>query len=226
MTNNKHNLIIAIPKGRILNELSQVFANIDFNIEKDFYNDSSRKLLFETNIKNLKAIKVRSFDVVTFVNSGFVDFGICGIDVIKEFDFSNVITLFDLGVGQCRISLAGKKDSMLSKNFKENISNFYGQNLKIASKYINITQKYCDSIGLQPNIIKLNGSIEITPYLGICDFIIDLVSSGNTLKQNNMKELDVIENVSSCFIANRNCFKIKNTDIIINLFKDAKILNY
>tara|TARA_A100001015_G_C14893739_1_gene673517 strand:- start:2 stop:643 length:642 start_codon:yes stop_codon:yes gene_type:complete len=200
MTNNKHNLIIAIPKGRIINELSQVFSNINFDLEKDFYNDDSRKLLFATNIKNLKAIKVRSFDVATFVNSGFVDFGICGTDVIKEFNFSNVVTLFDLNIGKCRISLAGKKDITLSKNFKENISSFYGKNIKIASKYVNISQKYCKKIGFQPNIIKLNGSIEIAPYLGICDFIIDLVSSGKTLKENNMKEIDVIEDISSYFV--------------------------
>jgi ATP phosphoribosyltransferase len=220
MTNIKKNLIIAIPKGRILKELSAFFKKINFELENEFYDESSRKLIFKTNFKNIQAIKVRSFDVATFVNSGFVDFGICGIDVVKEFDFPNVTTLFDLDVGKCRISIAGRKDNQLSKDFKNNPSNLYGKNIKIASKYINITQKYCQKIGLQPNIIKLNGSIEIAPHLKICDFIIDLVSSGNTLKENNMIEIDVIDNISSYFIANRNSLKTKQVAALIEIFKE------
>ena len=217
---NKDNLIIAIPKGRILEELKPLFKKINFIIENDFYNESSRKLVFSTNISNLKAIKVRSFDIATFVNSGKVDLGICGIDVIEEFSFTEIYSILNLNIGKCRISLAGKNTDFKNNSFLDEKGLIYkNNNLKIATKYINLAKKYCHQSGMQANIIKLNGSIEIAPHLGLCDLIIDLVSSGNTLKENNMKELEIISNISSYFIANKHSFKTKNITEIINLFK-------
>ncbi|MDA0901797.1 MAG: ATP phosphoribosyltransferase [Proteobacteria bacterium] len=207
-------LIIAIPKGRILDELHSLFEKIGLVPEEDFYNDSSRKLFFSSNFNNLKIIKVRSFDVATFVKFGAADIGICGLDVVEEFDSPDIYRILNLGIGKCRLSIASKKGCEL------NLLN--ESHVRIASKYTNITSKYFANRGIQAECIKLNGAMELAPKLNLCDLIVDLVSSGRTLKENDLVEVEAIMDISSYLVANRNSFKAKNKELnkIISLFSD------
>jgi ATP phosphoribosyltransferase len=208
----KNELIIAIPKGRILEELKILFKKINFIPEADFYDENSRKLIFSSNIDNLKIIKVRSFDVATFVKFGAADIGICGLDVLEEFSSPDIYRLFDLEIGKCRLSIAAKNGS--DHNFQNK------SHVRIASKYLNLTGNYFSAINIQAECIKLNGAMELAPHLNLCDFIVDLVSTGKTLKENNLTEIQKIMDVSSYLVANRNAFKTKNNSLnqIVKLF--------
>jgi ATP phosphoribosyltransferase len=203
----KQELVIAIPKGRILEDLSPLFKKINFKAEDAFYDGSSRKLIFSTNIKNLKIIKVRSFDVATFVKFGAADIGICGLDVLEEFKSPDIYRVLDLGIGKCRLSIATKNELVKNVNFKDK------SHVRIASKYQNITRDYFLAQNIQAESIKLNGAMELAPHLNLCDFIVDLVSSGNTLKENNLTEIQTLLQVSSYLVVNRNSFKMKNDEV-------------
>ncbi len=198
-------IVFALPKGRILEEIIPMLKKANIIIEQDFYNESSRKLFFKTNIDNLEIIKVRSFDVATFVKFGGADIGICGLDVLEEFSSNEIFPILDLKIGKCRLSIASKKNNDLDLN---NISH-----IRIATKYSNIANEYFSKQGIQAEIIKLNGAIEIAPQLNLCDYILDLVSSGKTLLENNMIELKSIIKVSAYLVANRASLKIKNSEI-------------
>jgi ATP phosphoribosyltransferase len=198
-------LLMAVPKGRILEDLQPLFKKINLIPEKDFFNSSSRKLVFSTNNKNLDLVQVRSFDVATFVKFGAADIGICGSDVLEEFSSKEIFPVLDLGIGKCRLSIAAHKSVKLDLEKKSHI--------RIATKYTAIAQNYFSALGIQVEAVKLNGSIEIAPQLKLCDFILDLVSSGKTLAENNMVELKEIMSVSSYLIVNRASFKVVNEEI-------------
>lgn len=206
---------MAIPKGRIFEDIKPLFDKIKIIPEKDFFDSSSRKLVFKTNRENLDLVQVRSFDVATFVQYGAADIGICGFDVLEEFSSKEIFSLLDLGIGKCRLSIAAKNSLQL------NIEN--QSHVRIATKYVNIAQKYFSNLGIQVEAIKLNGSIEIAPQLGLCDFIMDLVSSGKTLVENDMIELRKIMDVTSHLIVNRTSFKTANKEInqLIEIFNGA-----
>lgn len=208
------NVLIAVPKGRILQDLKALLSKNSLIPEKDFFNESSRKLIFSTNKKNIQLIKVRSFDVATFVKFGAADAGICGFDVIEEFPSKEIFQVLDLGIGKCRLSIAGIKGSKLDLQNKSHI--------RVATKYTNIASNYFGSFSVQSEAIKLNGSIEIAPKLNLCDFIVDLIDTGKTLAENNMVELQKIMDVTSHLIVNRTSFKTKNEEIneIIKIFDE------
>jgi len=208
-------IIFAVPKGRILEELMPLLTKSDIIPEADFFNESSRKLVFTTNRKNLDLVKVRSFDVATFVKFGAADIGICGLDVLKEFSSSEIFPVLDLGIGKCRLSIAAKKSGELDLAKRSHI--------RIATKYTSIASNYFSELGIQAEAIKLNGSIEIAPTLNLCDFILDLVSSGKTLIENDMIELRKILDVSSYLTVNRTSFKTANQEInqLIKIFDAA-----
>ena len=208
-------ILMAIPKGRILDELNPLLESIDIIPEKDFFNESSRKLVFTTNRKNLDVVKVRSFDVATFVKFGAADIGICGSDVLAEFSSPEIFPVLDLGIGKCRLSIAAKKSVELDLTKRSHI--------RIATKYTVIADKYFSELGIQAEAIKLNGSIEIASKLNLCDFILDLVSSGKTLLENEMVELRKILDVSSYLTVNRGSFKTSNNEInqLIKIFDEA-----
>ncbi len=222
-------ILFAVPKGRILDELTPLLARIGIIPEKDFFNDSSRKLVFKTNRKNLEIVKVRSFDVATFVKFGAADLGICGSDVLAEFSSNEIFPLLDLKIGKCRLSIAAKKTAIDSRKSNSDQLTTYdlrlttNSHIRIATKYTTIASDYFSSRGIQAEAIKLNGSIEIAPQLNLCDFILDLVSSGKTLAENNMVELHKVLDVSSHLIANRTSFKTANSEInqLIKLFDVA-----
>lgn len=209
-------LTLALPKGRILKELDPLLKKSGIEVEKDFFEGDTRKLVFKTNISNLQIVKVRSFDVATFVKFGGADLGVCGLDVIEEFSSPEIYKILDLGIGKCRLSIAGKESAKFDL---ENISK-----IQIASKYVNLSKKFFANNSIQARIIKLNGAIEIAPMLNLSEFFIDLVSSGKTLAQNNMVEIKKILDVSSYLIVNRTSFKRSNLEInqIIDLLKSVK----
>ncbi len=209
-------LTFAVPKGRILEELIPLFTKADIIPEADFFNESSRKLVFTTNRPNLNLVKVRSFDVATFVKFGAADIGICGLDVLKEFSSPEIFPVLDLGIGKCRLSIAATKSVEFDPTKISHI--------RIATKYTAIASNYFSELGIQAEAIKLNGSIEIAPQLNLCDFILDLVSSGKTLAENDMVELRKILDVSSYLTVNRASFKTSNSEInqLIKLFDATK----
>lgn len=209
------NLIIAIPKGRILKELQCLFLQIGFEPEADFYNDDSRKLIFDSNFGNLKIIKVRSFDVATIVKFGGADFGVCGLDVLEEFSSPDIYPLFDLEIGKCRLSIAAKSNE---GDFSDK------SHLRIATKYLSLTNNYFSSKGIQAECIKLNGAMELAPHLNLCDYIVDLVSTGNTLRENGLVEVKKVLDVSSYFVVNRHSLKTKNLLKVIKLFDTKNLI--
>lgn len=208
-------ILMAVPKGRILQELNPLLEKANIIPEDDFYNDSSRKLIFKTNRDNLEIIRVRSFDVATFVKFGAADIGICGFDVLEEFSSEEIFSILDLKIGKCRLSIASKKSSDLDFSQESHV--------KVATKYTQIVRKYFAQIGIQAELIKLNGAIEIAPQLGLSDFIVDLVSSGQTLAENDMVEVEKLFDVTSHLIVNRSSFKTSNEEInqIIEVFNAA-----
>lgn len=207
---------MAVPKGRILEDLKPLFKKINLIPEADFFSGSSRKLVFSSNRDNLDLVQVRSFDVATFVKFGAADIGICGSDVLAEFSSKEIFPVVDLAIGKCRLSIAGKSflqngavdDNEAIPAFLKNKSH-----IRIATKYTAIAENYFSNLGIQLEAIKLNGSIEIAPQLNLCDFILDLVSTGKTLEQNQMVELKKILDVSSHLVVNRASFKVKNQEI-------------
>jgi ATP phosphoribosyltransferase len=201
------NIIFAVPKGRILEELTPILERSGINPEKDFYSESSRKLVFDTDQKNLKLIKVRSFDVATFVAFGAAQLGVSGNDVLMEFNYENIYSPLDLGIGKCRLSVAAPEKYVNEQGF------WNKSHIKVATKYVNFTKDYFAKKGIQAECIKLNGSLELAPQLGLCRRVVDLVSTGNTLKANNMVEGEKLADVTSKLIANKQAFKANKAEL-------------
>jgi len=204
---NMSKIIIAIPRGRIIKELKKILLKTSFAPEDDLFDDKSRKLTFLSKNKNINYIKVRAFDACTFVAFGAAHIGIAGEDVIKEFDYSEIYAPLELNIGHCRLSVAALK-TLLKKEDPETWSN-----IRVATKYPNISKEYFANKGIQVEAIKLNGSMELAPSLNMCRRIVDLVSTGATLKANGLKEIDEIMKVQSKLIINRSAFKTNNKKI-------------
>ena len=213
--NKGQEIIIAVPRGRILSELKKLFRKIKLIPEKSIYDENCRKLSFSCNYPKVKFIKVRAFDVCTFVAFGAAHLGIAGSDVIEEFDYSEVYSPIDLKIGRCRLSVAAL-GSLLKKEDPQTWSN-----IRVATKYENLTRKYFAKKGVQVEIIKLNGSVELAPVLNMCRRVVDLISTGKTLKENGLVEIEKITDVSSKLIVNRSSLKTETSSIekIIKLFK-------
>tara|TARA_B100001123_G_C14921969_1_gene872129 strand:+ start:104 stop:751 length:648 start_codon:yes stop_codon:yes gene_type:complete len=209
-------IIIAIPRGRIILECKKILNKTSFAPDPLLYDESCRKLSFSSQNKNINYIKVRSFDVCTFVAFGAAQIGIAGEDVINEFDYSEVYAPLNLNIGNCRLSVASLK-SLLKKDKPETWSN-----IRVATKYPKTTKEFFAKKGIQVEAIKLNGSMELAPSLKMCRRIVDLVSTGKTLKENGLKEVEKIMDVQSKLIVNRSAFKTNTNSIqdIINELKD------
>ncbi len=200
-------IVIAVPKGRILEELQPLLDKAGLKPEADFFKESSRKLQFETNHANVSLIRVRSFDVATFVEFGAAQMGVAGSDVLAEFDFPDIYAPLDLNIGHCRLSIAEPEDGMQ----KDELSRL--SHVRVATKYPNITKRYFESKGIQAECIKLSGAMELAPKLGLARRIVDLVSSGATLKANGLIETHKIIDVSSRLIVNRTAFKTRAAEL-------------
>lgn len=213
-----HNkLIIAVPKGRILEEVIPLFKKTGIVPEEEFFDSKSRLLRFNTNIQHLDIIRVRSFDVVTFVAFGAAAIGVAGSDVITEFDNNEVYSLLDLEIGKCRMSVAATNDLI-----KEEDPSCWSH-IRVATKYPKTTKEYFAKKGVQTECIKLNGAMELAPKLGLCRRIVDLVSSGATLKSNGLEEIEKIADISSRLIVNRTALKTRVDEInqIVEGFREA-----
>jgi ATP phosphoribosyltransferase len=193
--------ILALPKGRILKEAMPLLKRAGIEPEADFSDEDSRALRFKTNVPEIEIIRVRSFDVATFVAFGAAQLGIAGNDVLLEFDYPEIYGPVDLGIGKCRLSVAEPAE-MSEKDDPTRWSH-----IRVATKYPNITQRHFASRGVQAECIKLQGAMELAPTLGLCGRIVDLVSSGATLKANNLVEVETIATVTSRLIVNRAAMK-------------------
>jgi ATP phosphoribosyltransferase len=191
-------LIFAVPKGRILDEALPVMARAGLVPESAFHDKSSRALSFACESSDRKIIRVRAFDVATFVAFGAAQAGIVGSDVIEEFDFSELYAPVDLGIGHCRLSVAAPMHAKPAGN---------ASHIRVATKYPNITQRWFEKQGIQAECIKLNGAMELAPGLGLAGQIVDLVSTGRTLADNGLVETDRIMEVSARLIVNRAALK-------------------
>lgn len=212
------NIVIAIAKGRIEKDVYRRLKIL--SMEKCIETDS-RKLIFTDEENNITYIHVKPSDVVTYVEKGVADLGIVGKDTILENENDNeVYELLDLGFGKCKFSVAGVKGK--NNYSKEEI-------LKVATKYPTIAKNYFKSRGQKIEIIKLNGSVELAPIVGLSDVIVDLVETGNTLKANGLEIVEDMCNISSRIIANRVSYKFKKVKIenIIEKFESTlNIENY
>jgi ATP phosphoribosyltransferase len=192
-------LTLALPKGRILKEALPLLARLGIVPEPDFADEDSRKLVFDTSRADVRIIRVRSFDAATFVAFGAAEIGIAGNDVLMEFDFTELYAPVDLGIGICRLSVAqpaALPDDMSSLS-----------HVRVATKYPSLTRRHFAARGIQAEVIKLNGAMELAPLCGLADRIVDLVSTGKTLAENGLVETEVIAPVSSRLIVNRAAFK-------------------
>ncbi len=200
-------LVIAVPKGRILGEALPIISAAGIDPEPAFADESSRKLLFATNHPHISLIRVRSFDVATFVAFGGAQLGIAGNDVLVEFDYSEIYAPLDLGIGKCRLSIAQPKD------LADGLDLGRLSHVRIATKYPNTTSRWFADRGIQAECVKLNGAMELAPVLGLCPRIVDLVSTGNTLKANGLVEVDTLAQVTSRLIVNRTALKVRSQEI-------------
>jgi ATP phosphoribosyltransferase len=193
-------LIFAVPKGRILDEALPVMARAGVVPEAAFHDKASRALSFASDEEQLRIIRVRAFDVATFVAFGAAQAGIVGSDVIEEFDYSELYAPVDLGIGHCRLSVAEPVDASV-------YSAGNASHLRVATKYPNVASRWFERQGIQAECVKLNGAMELAPSLGLSMRIVDLVSTGRTLKDNGLVETDVIMPVSARLIVNRAALK-------------------
>jgi ATP phosphoribosyltransferase len=196
---NPGQLTFAVPKGRILDEALPVMARAGVEPDAEFHDPKSRALAFACLRTDIRLIRVRAFDVATFVAHGAAQIGIVGSDVIEEFDYADLYAPVDLGIGLCRLSVA-----RLASDADEPGS---VSHLRVATKYPSLTSRHFEAAGVQAECVKLNGAMELAPSLGLARQIVDLVSTGKTLKENGLVETDVILEISARLIVNRTALK-------------------
>jgi len=192
-------LIFAVPKGRILDEALPEMAAAGVVPEDGFHDPANRSLSFDTTRADMRLIRVRAFDVATFVAHGAAQIGIVGSDVIEEFDYADLYAPVDLDIGHCRLSVARLASDPLEPGG--------ASHLRVATKYPHLTARHFESQGIQAECVKLNGAMELAPSLGLARQIVDLVSTGRTLEQNGLVETARIMDVTARLIVNRAAFK-------------------
>jgi ATP phosphoribosyltransferase len=193
-------LIMALPKGRILAECGPVLARAGLEPAADYLDEDSRRLRFPTNDPNLDVVRVRPFDVATFVAYGAAHIGICGADVLMEFDYPEIYAPLDLGIGACRVSVAEPVDAPAGDPRQWSA-------VRVATKYPNTARRHFASRGIHAEVVHLNGAMELAPGLGLSRLIVDLVATGGTLKANGLHETEIIAHVTSRLIVNRTALK-------------------
>ncbi|MFW2176836.1 MULTISPECIES: ATP phosphoribosyltransferase [unclassified Moraxella] len=196
MTETYNGLTLALSKGRILKETMPMLAKAGIELLEDV--DKSRKLIFPTTHPDVRVLILRASDVPTYVEHGAADFGIAGKDVLMEHGSSNLYELLDLQIANCRLMTAGKVGLTLPN-----------RRLRIATKYVNVTRAFFASRGEQVDVIKLYGSMELAPLVGLGDLIVDVVDTGNTLRANGLEPLEEIAQISSRLIVNQVSYKRK-----------------
>lgn len=219
MLSPKKPLTFAVPKGRILDEALPLMERAGVVPDAEFHDKKSRALSFaclpECRLgSDMRIIRVRAFDVATFVAHGAAQVGIVGSDVVEEFAYADLYAPVDLDIGHCRLSVAepvGADDGAGAAS-----------HLRVASKYPNLTRKHFEQLGVQAEVVKLNGAMELAPGLGLASRIVDLVSTGRTLKDNGLVETSVILPVSARLIVNRAALKTDpRVGELVEAFREA-----
>ena len=199
--------VLALPKGRILDQILPILQAAGLELEDAFFDKKDRRLRFSTNDPQLDVIRVRSFDVATFLAYGAAQMAVAGSDVLMEFDHPEIYAPIDLQVGKCRLAVA------CPTNLAEEDDPKSWSHLRVATKYPNVTSQHFANRGVQAECIKLNGAMELAPGMGLCRRIVDLVETGSTLVANGLVEVEHIADVSSRFAVNRAAFKTSPTYI-------------
>lgn len=197
-------LTFAVPKGRILDEALPVMARAGVVPQSAFHDKADRSLSFACEDSDMAVIRVRAFDVATFVAFGAAQAGIVGSDVIEEFNYSELYAPVDLDIGHCRLSVA---EPVAGSSEASGANGYSASHLRVATKYPGITKRWFERQGVQAECVKLNGAMELAPSLGLSGRIVDLVSTGKTLAQNGLVETQVIMQVSARLIVNRVALK-------------------
>tara|TARA_R110001592_G_scaffold59620_2_gene180897 strand:- start:23734 stop:24363 length:630 start_codon:yes stop_codon:yes gene_type:complete len=204
------NLVVALSKGRILKETLPLMKAAGIEPLEDV--TTSRKLIFDTTIPNIKLIIIRATDVPSYVQYGAADIGVTGKDVLMEHGAEGLYEPLDLKIAKCRLMTAAKKGQVSPQG-----------RIKVATKFVNLAKTYYSSKGIQADIIKLYGAMELAPLLGLADEIVDIVDTGNTLKANGLEPKELIHTISTRLVVNRSSMKIKHALIqpIIDKLQEA-----
>ena len=207
-------IIVAVPKGRILDEALPLLERAGIRPEAAFADEASRALRFATDRPGIELIRVRAFDVATFVAHGAAQIGIVGSDVLAEFHYSELYAPVDLDIGHCRLSVALPTGALSDARGHSHV--------RVATKYPHVTQAHFAARGVQAECVKLNGAMELAPILGLAPCIVDLVSSGRTLKDNGLVEVEHIMDVTSRLIVNRAAMKTRDAIVpLVESFRRA-----
>lgn len=193
-------LTIALTKGRILKETLPLLAAAGIAPLEDI--SASRKLIFPTNVVDVQLVVLRGSDVPTYVRYGAADMGISGKDMLLENDGADLYEPLDLGIARCRLMTAGLKDRPLPK-----------RRVRVATKFVNVAKHFFAERGIQADIIKLYGAMELAPLMDLADLIVDIVDTGNTLRANGMVPIDLIANISSRLVVNKASMKCKHAQV-------------
>ncbi|MDD5215496.1 MAG: ATP phosphoribosyltransferase [Methylococcales bacterium] len=204
-------ITIAVSKGRIYEEALPLLAKMGIQPIDD--PETSRKLILPTTRDDVQLVIIRATDVPTFVEYGAADMGIAGKDVLLEHGAENLYEPIDLNIARCKLMTAAHKDAPPISG-----------RVRVATKYVTIAQSYFASLGIQAEIIKLYGSMELAPLVGLADCIVDLVDTGNTLRANNLEPRELIMNISSRLVVNKASMKMKNAVISELLMQFERIL--
>ena len=199
-------LVLALPKGRILAECGPLLARAGIEPAPDYADENSRRLRFPTADPMLDVVRVRPFDVATFVAYGGAQIGICGADVLGEFDFAEIYAPLDLKIGACRVLVAAPLDAGPDDPAR-------WSTVRVATKYPNTARRHYAARGIHADIVHLNGAMELAPGLGLSRLIVDLVQTGSTLRANGLRETEVIAEVTSRLIVNRTALKTRPEEI-------------
>jgi ATP phosphoribosyltransferase len=193
-------ITLAIAKGRTAQSTIELLKSMDIHFE-DFH-EGSRKLIFYNHDRSIKLLFVKAVDVPTYVEKGAADAGIAGKDNILESQ-ADVYEMLDLKIGKCQFAIAGKNSEQFNQQ----------QNVTVASKYPNLTKKHFAKKGQTVDIVKLNGSVELAPLIGLADYIADIVETGTTLRENGLSVLEKVEDISTRLIVNKASFATKSAEI-------------
>jgi ATP phosphoribosyltransferase len=206
-------LTLALSKGRILDDALPMLRAAGIEVEAD----DSRKLILATNRAELRVVLVRASDVPTYVQQGGADLGVAGLDVLLEHGGQGLYQPLDLGIARCRLSVAARDDFDYANAVRQ------GSRIRVATKYVGLARDHFADKGVHVDLIKLYGSMELAPLTGLADAIVDLVSSGNTLKANHLVEVECIRDISARLIVNQAALKLKREPLreLISAFERA-----
>lgn len=208
-------ITLALSKGRIFDETLPLLKSAGIEVLDD--PEKTRKLILATNREDVRVVLVRATDVPTYVQYGGADLGITGLDTLLEYGNAGLYQPLDLGIARCRVSVAARQGFDYAAAVRQ------GSRLKVATKYVGISRDFFAAKGVHVDLIKLYGSMELAPLTDLADVIVDLVSTGNTLKANNLVEVEHIMDISARLVVNQAALKLKREPIrrIIDAFEKA-----